>query len=66
MNGDNDAPTWPLVASLHKGLFFYLKNGQKKPPDEPAVNACMDRFVFCFIRYLAIPCDDNGSHTPYH
>ena len=20
----------------------------------------MDRFVFCFIRYLAIPCEDNG------
>ncbi|AZT37379.1 hypothetical protein ELZ88_11835 [Salmonella enterica subsp. enterica serovar Karamoja] len=46
MNGDNPSQSRPLAASLRKGLL--LSGWQaKKNAGSPAVNACMDRFVFC-------------------
>ncbi|EBJ5986362.1 hypothetical protein AR968_11840 [Salmonella enterica subsp. enterica serovar Hadar] len=46
MNGDNPSQSRPLAASLRKGPF--LSGWQaKKTAGSPAVNACMDRFVFC-------------------
>ncbi|AZS99631.1 hypothetical protein E6C69_01475 [Salmonella enterica subsp. enterica serovar Typhimurium] len=46
MNGDNPSQSRPLAASLRKGRFC-LDGRQKKTAGSPAVNACMDRFVFC-------------------
>lgn len=45
MNGDNPSPNRPLVTVVYKGPDFY--DGEKTA-SKPAVNACMDRFVFCF------------------
>ncbi|EAA7510279.1 hypothetical protein B6K78_11015 [Salmonella enterica subsp. enterica] len=46
MNGDNPSQSRPLAASLRKGPL--LSGWQaKKTAGSPAVNACMDRFVFC-------------------
>ncbi|EAA0509230.1 hypothetical protein DOF21_14320 [Salmonella enterica] len=46
MNEDNPSQSRPLAASLRKGPL--LSGWQaKKTAGSPAVNACMDRFVFC-------------------
>ena len=55
MNGDNPSTNRPLAAVMHKGPDFY--DGEKKTASKLAVNACMDRFVFCFYanrQFLAL------------
>ncbi|EAR0003625.1 hypothetical protein AH448_24085 [Salmonella enterica subsp. diarizonae] len=46
MNGDNPSQSRPLLHRCTRGRFC-LDFGQKKTAGSPAVNACMDRFVFC-------------------
>ena len=53
MNGDNPSPNRPLVTVVYKGPDFY--DGEKKTASKPAVNACMDRFVFCFYANRHFP-----------
>ncbi|MGD8181260.1 hypothetical protein [Shigella dysenteriae] len=52
MNGDNPSPNRPLVTVVYKGLIFMTA---KKTASKPAVNACMDRFVFCFYANRHFP-----------
>lgn len=45
MNGDNPHLTGSLLQLCTRGLIFMTA---KKTASKPAVNACMDRFVFAF------------------
>lgn len=53
MNGYNPSPNRPLVTVVYKGPDFY--DGEKKTASKLAVNACMDRFVFCFYANRHFP-----------
>lgn len=52
MNGDNPHLTGPLLQLCTRGLIFMTA---KKTASKPAVNACMDRFVFCFYANRHFP-----------
>ncbi len=48
MNGDNPSPNRPPCYNCVQGGLIFMT--AKKTASKPAVNACMDRFVFLLLR----------------